>query len=120
MPPSRSFLSAKFSKFYSKIYNSTARRGIVYKLKPKIVSTCFLCSQIIRCELHLTYAIDLRERFVPKKNKIYSLSRIVKKGVRVFKRLVEEDVFITIKVTTDITLSHEIFCFSIEGQTRKI
>ena len=57
---------------------------------------------------------------MPKKNKIYSLSRIVKKGVRVFKRSVEEDMFITIKVTIDITLSHEIFCFSIEGQTRKI
>jgi len=77
-------------------------------------------SQIIRCELHLTHAVDFRERFVPKKKKIYSLSRLVKKSIRVFERSVEEDIDTTIKVTTNITLSHEIVCFSIEGQTRKI
>ena len=49
------------------------------------------------------HTIDLRERFVPKKRKIYPLSRIERGSTRVCKRLVEEVIYQTIEVTTDVT-----------------
>ena len=39
------------------------------------------------------HTIDLRERFVPKKRKIYLLSRIERGSTRVCKRLVEEVIY---------------------------
>ena len=49
------------------------------------------------------HAIDLREGFVPKKGKIYPLSRVERGGTRICERLVEEGVYQAIEITTDVT-----------------
>ena len=49
------------------------------------------------------HAIDLREGFVPKKGKIYPLSRVEREGTRICERLVEEGVYQAIEITTDVT-----------------
>jgi len=50
------------------------------------------------------YVIDLREELVLKKRKIYLLLRIERAGSEVFKESVEEEVYLTIEITTNITI----------------
>ena len=50
------------------------------------------------------YMIDLKKKFVPKKEKIYSLSREERRSKR---EIYKEGVYLTIKVTIDYT---SIFC----------
>ena len=49
------------------------------------------------------HAIDLRKGFVPKKGKIYLLSRVERRSTRVCKGSVEKGVYQAIKITTNIT-----------------
>jgi len=49
------------------------------------------------------HTIDLREGFVPKKRDIYSLSRIERGSSGVCEESVEEGIYLTIKITTDVT-----------------
>jgi len=49
------------------------------------------------------HTIDLRESFVLKKRKIYPLSRIEKGGTGVCEESVKKEIYLTIKVTTDVT-----------------
>ena len=49
------------------------------------------------------HAIDFREGFVLKKEKIYLLSRVERKGIGVCERPVEEEVHQAIEITTNIT-----------------
>jgi len=49
------------------------------------------------------HVIDLREGFVPKKGKIYLLSRVEREGTGVCKGSAEEGIYKTIEVTTNVT-----------------
>jgi len=49
------------------------------------------------------YIIDIKEGFVPKKEKVYPLSREEKRGARIHIRVTEERIHLTLKVTSNST-----------------
>ncbi len=49
------------------------------------------------------HAVDLREGFVPKKEDIPIVKNKERGSTRVCERPVEEEIYLTIKITTDIT-----------------